>query len=388
MNFPWILVFLTFLKGTFALELDWNLPTDEILKQYETVKDQTETTGETFRKEILTKNIENVKAHNARYASGQETYLLGLNQFSDWTEIERKSVLGFKPPNAQSDEEVLPAVRGPVEDFFGMIMKFFQYFTQRFGICQLNFFTTSSDVAVDHRKKPCSGIVLNQGKCGSCYAFATTQVLDYNTCTKCGGKESRYSSEQNIVDCSESYGNSGCDGGLMVNSMQFIIDKKGIDTNLSYPYVAKKEECQATKDEASKDESSGYKATGFVNLPQDEDSILEAVKERIVYCAIKVTDNVYSYAKGVFSDTMSCPTPSMRLNHAIVIVGYGKDEETKKPYWIIKNSWSEKWGEEGYFRLERGCCCLGICLMCGYPEFECDGEGKIDPRNNERENSL
>ena len=45
-----------------------------------------------------------------------------------------------------------------------------------------------------------------------------------------------------------------------------------------------------------------------------------------------------------------------QVNHAVLLVGYGSDTvggETVK-YWIAQNSWGERWGEGGYFRIERG----------------------------------
>lgn len=39
--------------------------------------------------------------------------------------------------------------------------------------------------------------------------------------------------------------------------------------------------------------------------------------------------------------------------HAMTVVGYDETPEGLK-YWIVKNSWGKKWGEEGYIRMQRG----------------------------------
>ena len=57
------------------------------------------------------------------------------------------------------------------------------------------------------------------------------------------------------------------------------------------------------------------------------------------------------------------------MGHAVLVVGYGN--EGGKDFWLIKNSWSEHWGEEGYFRLarnENNMC--GVASDATYAEVE------------------
>jgi len=57
----------------------------------------------------------------------------------------------------------------------------------------------------------------------------------------------------------------------------------------------------------------------------------------------------------------------MNVNHAVVAVGYGTENNTD--YWIIKNSWNERWGENGYFRMERGVNMCGVADCASYPDL-------------------
>ena len=55
--------------------------------------------------------------------------------------------------------------------------------------------------------------------------------------------------------------------------------------------------------------------------------------------------------------------------HAIVIVGWG--ESRSKKYWIIRNSWGRRWGDDGYFKIARGSnnCKIEENVVAGVPDF-------------------
>ena len=57
-----------------------------------------------------------------------------------------------------------------------------------------------------------------------------------------------------------------------------------------------------------------------------------------------------SYEFGVFDD---CDIAlDINVDHAIVMEGYGVDESLGD-YWLIRNSWGEDFGENGYIRLRK-----------------------------------
>ena len=50
----------------------------------------------------------------------------------------------------------------------------------------------------------------------------------------------------------------------------------------------------------------------------------------------------------------------LKINHAVLIIGYGYDEKLKMKYWIIRNSYGPNWGMQGNFNIRRGMNDFGV----------------------------
>ncbi|XP_041675675.1 cathepsin L-like [Drosophila eugracilis] len=283
---------------------------------------------ELSRRNVYHQNKELIQQHNLRFSKGLETFKLAVNQFTDLLTTEMNQMM--------SDSSFTHTQVPSGSTFISPV-----YFTL--------------PESVDWRSMGAVTPVKHHGyTCGSSWAFAAAGALEGQHFRKTGKLISV--SPQNLVDCSGSYGNNGCNGGWPKQSFAYIKDNGGIATEQSYPYTGVQGTCNMS------DTTIGATSSGFVELPYgDEKKLAEAVAffGPVAVSFDSTETSFYSYISGIYQN----PACNKNPMNAAVVVGYGTESGTD--YWLVKNSWGTKWGINGYFKIIRNA--NNHCGIASYP---------------------
>ncbi|KAF1740344.1 hypothetical protein MXB_1641, partial [Myxobolus squamalis] len=150
-------------------------------------------------------------------------------------------------------------------------------------------------------------------------------------------------SEQSIIDCSNKYGNQGCNGGYLINTFNYLMSNP-ISEESSYPYKGTQGPCRISI------AGNQGQIERYVRVRKgNEDDLTMAIfnKGPVAISIDSRLDSFRFYKSGIYSDK-SCSSTS--LNHGVTAVGVISGAN---PHFIIKNSWGSSWGEGGYIRIAR-----------------------------------
>jgi len=283
-----------------------------------------------YRQAIFNKNLEMINKHNSDTTS---TYQLGVNQFSDLT-FEEFSSFYLKPlaPEFKIPEPSPELYFAPV---------------------------TFEDNELDWRTKGIINKVKNQARCGSCWAFSAVAAVE-QVYSLFKGEKVIDLSEQELVDCSRKYGNQGCNGGWEDKGIRYIRDH-GISDQKDYPYVARDQACKKT-------DTGKHKVVGVEFVEEGPEPYIARLRIQPTTASFHVQNDFFQYKSGVYHP-QSC---AKQANHAVNSIGFKIDGDT--PYFLVRNSWGEAWGDKGFFKIAiakgSGICGFSAKEGTAYPYFK------------------
>ncbi len=202
--------------------------------------------------------------------------------------------------------------------------------------------------------------IKNQRPAGTCWAFGTVAPLECNILIHDGVEEDI--SEQYLVSCNNE--GMGCNtGGWTVHKYHCVIPPgetaldglTGAVLESNYPYV-----CAASGgtpdcgENISNPIQRAYLLDSFAYINNSIEEIKWAIfKYGPVSSSVAVDPYFQAYISGIFNRDYDSFT-----NHAVSLVGWD-DTQGANGVWILRNSWSRNWGENGYMRIEYGCSRVG-----------------------------
>jgi len=218
--------------------------------------------------------------------------------------------------------------------------------------------------------------ISDQANCGSCWAFGSVDVMEARMCIQSQGAVRHQLSEQHLVSCA--LARNGCSGGQPLAAWNYF-QSNGIVTGGDYgdatagcypygrepcnhasakgnpnypdcPADAGTPECSETcvngqswESAIIRNANAPYTLSGASAIEQ------ELVQKGPVTVIFDVLQDFPAYKSGIYDPAWP---PVILGGHAVSIFGFG--EEGGVPYWLVKNSWNDEWGEGGWFRIVRG----------------------------------
>jgi C1A family cysteine protease len=181
---------------------------------------------------------------------------------------------------------------------------------------------------------------LNQGSCGSCWAFGAATAAGYRTIIASNGQYNVVPSTQVGMSCAMPSPDDPCGGGWF-NNFYDQMNQHEIPANWAVDYTAQRGPCSVSSDSIS------VKGATSASIRGVDAMMNELYTNGPFGVYIDAGHSAFGrYSSGVADGASSA------LNHAVVALGWGT--EGGKDYWLVQNSWGAGWGAGGFIKVARG----------------------------------
>ena len=287
------------------------------------------------RKAAFSKNMADAIEYNAKSTSGGRNPTAGINSLFDLDVNDfRKNYFGYDK-SGYNHKNASPS-------FKKTIVPSFKYSGS----------TLPSEI--DWRTKGEVTPVKDQKQCGSCWIFGTIGALE-GYYKRLGNPLTSFS-EQYFGSCNGV--RPACEGGTALDVYAYLnANNNTLCTEESCPYTSG----SGTDNPCTQEMMNKCKKIQIQNgvkirtiEPGDDLAVMEALQDGPISVAIKASLKSFMlYKEGIYDDPECLKNRVNSLDHEVLLVGYGVNEQNV-PYWIVKNSWGDKWGEGGYVMMRRG----------------------------------
>ncbi|KAG2378616.1 hypothetical protein C9374_008255 [Naegleria lovaniensis] len=213
--------------------------------------------------------------------------------------------------------------------------------------------------------------VRDQKRCGSCYAFGTSEHLGMRVRIQTNLTQQWIYSPQAIVDCSPY--SQGCRGGCVYLASKYAQDY-GLALEECSPYnitMRSAQTCNITQCPLSKQRRAlrtwnYYNVGGYYGGSDELNMMVDIWRNGPLVAGFMVHEDFFYYKSGIYQhipkeqiaaqwSNASKDLPKFYyINHTLILYGWGIDATTGQQYWLARNSWGDQWGENGNVRILKG----------------------------------
>ncbi|KAK4795409.1 hypothetical protein SAY86_013403 [Trapa natans] len=220
------------------------------------------------------------------------------------------------------------------------------------------------------------GRILDQGHCGSCWAFGAVESLSDRFCIHFGMNISL--SVNDLLACCGFMCGGGCDGGYPIYAWRYLMNHGVVteecdpyfdDTGCSHPgcepaYPTPKCVRKCVNGNQMWRASKHYSLSAYRVDSNPHNIMAEVYKNGPVEVSFSVYEDFAHYKSGVYKHV----TGDMLGGHAVKLIGWGTTDDGED-YWLIGNQWNRSWGDDGYFMIRRGTneCGIEEDVVAGLP---------------------